>query len=208
MTAHPPSEAPVGRLVLLRHGETAWSRSGQHTGRTDIPLTEHGEDLARAAGNLLAGHTFGLVLASPLQRAWRTAELAGLTAEREDNLVEWDYGAAEGRTTAEIRADVGYAWSAFTHGVTPGKTPGESIEEVAARMALVLARVTNTFRLPAKLNMPGPPSPRPATRPRPAPPAPRARLPSRVHPAVAPARVAHRRSGQLVPPPPPATGPG
>ncbi|HRC42063.1 histidine phosphatase family protein [Nostocoides sp.] len=146
MTAHPPSEAPVGRLVLLRHGETAWSRSGQHTGRTDIPLTEHGEDLARAAGNLLAGHTFGLVLASPLQRAWRTAELAGLTAEREDNLVEWDYGAAEGRTTAEIRADVGYAWSAFTHGVTPGKTPGESIEEVAARMALVLARVTPVLR--------------------------------------------------------------
>ena len=69
MTAHPPSEAPVGRLVLLRHGETAWSRSGQHTGRTDIPLTEHGEDLARAAGNLLAGHTFGLVLASPLATA-------------------------------------------------------------------------------------------------------------------------------------------
>lgn len=85
--------------MLVRHGETEWSKSGQHTGRTDLPLTEHGEELARAAGRVLAGHTFGLVLSSPLQRAARTAELAGLPAEVDADLMEWDYGSAEGRTT-------------------------------------------------------------------------------------------------------------
>ncbi|HEV7194788.1 MAG TPA: phosphoglycerate mutase family protein, partial [Pedococcus sp.] len=81
MTSQPatvPPLPPKGRLVLLRHGETTWSLSGQHTGRTDIPLTPHGEQLAAEAGRLLTGYHFALVLASPLQRARRTAELAGL----------------------------------------------------------------------------------------------------------------------------------
>src|SRR6478609_6870110 len=99
-----PPVAPTGRLVLLRHGETEWSLTGQHTGRTDIPLTPHGEELARAAGQLLEGREFALVLASPLQRARRTAELAGLEPEITDDLLEWDYGAYEGLTTPQIRA--------------------------------------------------------------------------------------------------------
>lgn len=140
MTASPADRIPAGRLVLVRHGETEWSKSGQHTGRTDLPLTEHGEELARAAGRVLAGHTFGLVLSSPLQRAARTAELAGLPAEVDADLMEWDYGSAEGRTTKEIRAELGYDWSVFADGVSPGATPGERVEEVAARMARVLAR--------------------------------------------------------------------
>jgi probable phosphoglycerate mutase len=131
---------PEGRLVLLRHGETEWSRSGQHTGRTDIPLTAHGEELAAAAGRLLKGYHFALVLASPLQRARRTAELAGLDAEVEPDLLEWDYGAYEGLTTPEIRAQVGYDWTVFEHGVPPGATPGETVEEVAARASRVLRR--------------------------------------------------------------------
>lgn len=132
---------PPGKLVLLRHGETEWSRSGQHTGVTDIPLTPHGEDVARAVGELVTAYDFRLVLSSPLQRAWRTAELAGLTPEIEPDLREWDYGAYEGRTTKEIRAELGYDWSVFAHGVAPGETPGETVEEVAARASRVLRRV-------------------------------------------------------------------
>ncbi|MEO7070039.1 MAG: histidine phosphatase family protein, partial [Nostocoides sp.] len=96
---------PSGHLVLLRHGETAWSKSGQHTGLTDIPLTANGEVLARAAGALLTRFHFTMVLASPLQRARRTAELAGLPAEVDPDLLEWDYGGYEGLTTAQIRAE-------------------------------------------------------------------------------------------------------
>ena len=124
----------------MRHGETEWSRSGQHTGRTDIPLTAHGEQLATAAGALLTSYRFVLTLSSPLQRARRTAELAGLTPELDDDLLEWDYGAYEGLTTAEIRAEVGYDWSVFRDGVPPGQTPGETIEEVAARASRVVKR--------------------------------------------------------------------
>lgn len=137
----PAPENPAGKLVLLRHGETAWSRSGQHTGLTDIPLTARGEDLARASGALVTGYDFRLVLTSPLQRARRTAELAGLDAEVEPLLVEWDYGGYEGRTTKEIRAELGYNWTAFHHGVIRGETPGETVEEVAARASRVLTRV-------------------------------------------------------------------
>lgn len=132
---------PMGKLVLLRHGETEWSRSGRHTGLTDIPLTTLGEAAARAAADLVAGYDFRLVLSSPLQRARRTAELAGLHAEIEPLLAEWDYGGYEGRTTAEIRAELGYNWSVFTDGVTGGVTPGETVEEVAARASRVLIRV-------------------------------------------------------------------
>lgn len=146
MSAPAASGIPTGRLFLLRHGETEWSKSGRHTGLTDLPLTEHGEALARAAGGLLSGCSFGLVLSSPLQRAWRTAELAGLSPEAEPDLMEWDYGSAEGRTTAQIRAELGRPWSVFLDGVTPGATPGEQVEEVAARMARVLGRIQPTLQ--------------------------------------------------------------
>jgi broad specificity phosphatase PhoE len=137
----PAPDNPSGKLVLLRHGETEWSKQGRHTGLTDIPLTSRGEDLARAAGQLVTGYDFSLVLTSPLQRARRTAELAGLDAAVDPLLVEWDYGGYEGRTTREIRAELGYNWSAFTHGVVRGQTPGETVEEVAARASRVLTRV-------------------------------------------------------------------
>lgn len=137
----PAPENPQGKLVLLRHGETAWSRAGRHTGRTDVPLTEHGEELAHAAGELVRGYDFRLVLSSPLQRARRTAELAGLDPEIDSLLIEWDYGGYEGRTTSEIRAELGYDWSAFMHGVVRGETAGETVEEVAARASRVLTRV-------------------------------------------------------------------
>ncbi len=137
----PAPDNPGGKLVLLRHGETEWSKSGQHTGLTDIPLTARGEQLARQAGELVRCYDFGLVLCSPLERARRTAELAGLTAQVDPLLVEWDYGGYEGRTTHDIRAELGYQWTAFTHGVVRGDTPGETVEEVAARASRVLTRV-------------------------------------------------------------------
>jgi len=137
----PAPDAPQGKLVLLRHGETEWSRTGRHTGRTDIPLTPHGEALASAAGELVRGYDFRLILSSPLERARRTAELAGLHADIDPLLVEWDYGGYEGRTTKDIRAELGYDWTAFEHGVIRGETPGETVEEVAARASRVLTRV-------------------------------------------------------------------
>lgn len=137
----PAPDNPSGKLVLLRHGETEWSKTGRHTGLTDIPLTPRGERLARAAGDLVRGYDFRLVLTSPLQRARRTAELAGLTAQVDPLLREWDYGGYEGRTTGEIRAELGYNWNPFTHGVVRGDTPGETVEEVAARASRVLTRV-------------------------------------------------------------------
>ena len=145
LPAHPVPDNPSGKLVLLRHGETEWSRNGRHTGLTDIPLTARGEDLARGAGELVAAYRFALVLTSPLQRARRTAELAGLHADVDPLLVEWDYGGYEGRTTRDIREELGYNWSAFTHGVISGSTPGETVEEVAARASRVLTRVLSAM---------------------------------------------------------------
>src|ERR1700749_4209963 len=94
-------------VCLARHGETEWSRSGQHTGLTDLPLTERGEEEARNLGKRLRGLTFAKVFTSPLQRAARTAELAGFgaVAEKDADLVEWNYGKYEGRLTAEIRQE-------------------------------------------------------------------------------------------------------
>lgn len=136
-------EHPHGSLVLLRHGETEWSRSGQHTGLTDVPLTARGERLGARSAELLSGHVFSLVLTSPLQRATRTAHLAGLAdAQIDDNLVEWDYGGYEGLTTNEIRQRVGRPWDLFSDGVIPGPTPGESIEQVARRCRQVIERAT------------------------------------------------------------------
>ena len=138
---------PTGRLVLVRHGETAWSRGGQHTGRTDVPLTEDGERDARALAARLARFDLALVLSSPLGRARRTAELAGLTPTLDEDLVEWDYGGYEGRTTAEIRTSLGDpTWTVFDDGVVAGDTPGETVEEVAARASRVLARVAEPLR--------------------------------------------------------------
>ena len=126
----------AGSLVLLRHGETEWSRSGQHTGLTDVPLTPRGEELAREAARLLRGRTFAAVLTSPLMRARRTAELAGLSPTPEA-----DYGGYEGLTTPEIRARVGHTWTVFAGGVVPGDTPGETVQDVAGRARGVIDRV-------------------------------------------------------------------
>jgi probable phosphoglycerate mutase len=125
------------RIYLARHGETAWSVSGQHTGRTDIPLTERGEQNARRLGERLRGLRFALVLTSPLQRARRTCELAGFTPTAvEPDLAEWDYGAYEGRRTEEIRRERP-GWDLFRDGC-PG---GESVAEIGARADRVLARL-------------------------------------------------------------------
>ncbi len=129
--------SPSPAVLLLRHGETEWSRDGRHTGRTDIPLTERGERAARALGPLLAGLRPGLVLCSPLLRARRTAELAGLTdLELEDDLQEWDYGDVEGITTADWQVDHP-GWLVWEDGA-PG---GEPIDAVGARADRVLDRV-------------------------------------------------------------------
>lgn len=140
-----PTHGPVpgkGQLVLVRHGETEWSRSGRHTGTTDLPLLPAGEAVARAAGQALAGRKFVAEFVSPLQRARRTAELIGLkNLEVDDDLREWDYGGYEGLSTLQIRDKVGYDWEIFADGVVPGATPGETVEDVAARASHVLTRV-------------------------------------------------------------------
>lgn len=129
-------------IVLLRHGETAWSVSGQHTGRTDIPLTDHGRRAAAALAPHLAGHTFGYVACSPLQRARDTAALAGLHPDEYlDDLLEWDYGGYEGLTTAQIREQRHDPhWVIWDSPIPPGVTPGEQPEDVAERCRRVLAR--------------------------------------------------------------------
>ena len=126
------------RLVVIRHGATEWSRSGQHTGHTDIPLLPEGEAQARATAALIAGQEFALVLTSPLQRARHTCELVGLgtQAQIEPNLIEWDYGEYEGITSAQIHGTVP-GWTVWTDAI-PG---GESIEQVAARADAVIERV-------------------------------------------------------------------
>ena len=133
---------PVGEIVVLRHGQTEWSRSGQHTGVTDLPLLPEGEDQARGLASLFAGRTFAEVRVSPRQRARHTADLAGLSATAVDeDLVEVDYGGYEGRTTAEISADLGRPWSLWRDGVVPGATSGETLADVGRRVARVLDRV-------------------------------------------------------------------
>jgi probable phosphoglycerate mutase len=111
-------------VYLARHGETAWTISGQHTGLTDLPLTERGERTALRLGERLKGLTFSQVLTSPLQRAARTCELAGFkpVAEVDKDLVEWDYGQYEGRRTVEIRAERP-DWELFRDGCPGGESP-------------------------------------------------------------------------------------
>lgn len=129
--------AALNELWLTRHGETEWSRTRRHTGRTDLPLTAHGEAQARALGERLCGRAFALVLASPLERARHTAELAGYgdVLQLDEDLAEVDYGDYEGRTTADIRA-ARPDWDLWRDGC-PG---GETIAEAAQRAARVLAR--------------------------------------------------------------------
>ena len=125
-------------IYLARHGETAWSLSGQHTGLTDIPLTERGEDDARRLGERLQGLRFASVLTSPLQRARRTCDLAGFGSQAiaDADLVEWDYGAYEGRRSKEIHAERP-DWDLFQDGCPGGEMP----RDVGARADRVIARV-------------------------------------------------------------------
>ncbi|MGW2813857.1 histidine phosphatase family protein [Streptomyces sp. NPDC001415] len=138
----------MGELILVRHGETEWSLSGQHTSYTDLPLTAYGEEQARAVAPLLADRPVGLALVSPLQRAVHTAELAGFKNARiTPDLHEWDYGGYEGITTVEIhrgRPD----WNLWTDGVAPGPAGhrGESPAEVGARADRVLAEAEAALR--------------------------------------------------------------
>jgi broad specificity phosphatase PhoE len=129
--------APL-RLTLVRHGETAWSLTGQHTGRTDLALTAHGEAEARALAPLLRARSFDHVLTSPASRARKTCVLAGLgaSAEIEPDLAEWDYGAYEGRTSRDIRHDRP-DWNVFRD----GSPDGESVQAVTERADRVIARV-------------------------------------------------------------------
>ena len=128
-------------LWLIRHGETAWSRMRQHTGRTDLPLTPEGESAATALAPRLAGVHFDDVLSSPLRRAWHTAELAGTTPEPEPRAVEWDYGDYEGATTADIRK-VHPGWRVW-QGPVPN---GETLHQVAERADAVIRRVREQAR--------------------------------------------------------------
>jgi probable phosphoglycerate mutase len=126
-------------LWLIRHGETQWSLSGAHTGRTDLPLTAAGRENAAAVGRFLAGRRFDLVLTSPLARARETCRLAGYAAQGqiEPNLREWDYGDYEGRSTAEIQRERP-GWLLWSDGVPNG----ESIDQVAARASSVIDRTS------------------------------------------------------------------
>ena len=127
----------IRELWLVRHGETEWSRDHRHTSTTDLPLTEAGTAVARELAERVGDTAFDLVLTSPRQRARRTAELAGFPdADVDPDLVEWDYGAYEGVTTAEIRETVP-GWTVWTHPV-PG---GETAEQVTVRLDRVVERV-------------------------------------------------------------------
>jgi probable phosphoglycerate mutase len=134
----PRAPEPERQAWLVRHGETEWARLGRHTSRTDVPLTETGREQALTLGRRLAGMAFALVLTSPLSRAAETAALAGFgdVAVVDPELREWDYGALEGRLTADIREDYP-GWSIWT-----GPWPdGETVDQVGARADLVLARI-------------------------------------------------------------------
>ena len=133
----------MGELILVRHGETEWSRALRHTGRTDVPLTAAGAAAAAALAPALAAHQVVAAFTSPAQRAVRTARLAGLVDAKEDaDLWEWDYGGYEGRTTADIRTGRP-GWYLWRDGVIPGDAdhPGETIAQVAARADAMLGRV-------------------------------------------------------------------
>jgi broad specificity phosphatase PhoE len=132
----------MGELLLIRHGETAWSRTGQFGGRTDLPLTDAGVAAGRALGRVLAGRQLAAVFSSPLSRAVRTAELAGLAAVKPDpDLFEWDYGDDEGSTAEQIR-ETRPGWDLWRDGVAGGET----LKQVASRADAVLGRVRPLLR--------------------------------------------------------------
>lgn len=128
----------LAKIYLVRHGQTAWSMSGQHTGHTDLPLNEQGESDAGRLNSVLTDVHFARVFASPLQRAWRTAELAGFGAvvQSDPDLMEWDYGQYEGRRTADIRAERPN-WRLFIDGCPSGET----LAQVSERAERVVKRV-------------------------------------------------------------------
>jgi broad specificity phosphatase PhoE len=132
----PEVTTPRPAIWLVRHGETEWARLGRHTGRTDVPLTGVGRGQASGVAHKLVGHRFALVLSSPLQRALETARLAGYgdRVETVDDLMEWDYGRDEGRTTPEIRTERP-GWTIWDD----GPEGGETIDDVAARVDRVIA---------------------------------------------------------------------
>jgi len=132
-----PAVEPGHEIWLVRHGETEWARDGRHTGRTDVPLTDAGREQARALGRRLSGHPFALIISSPMSRAADTAHLAGFPdPETDRDLREWDYGAMEGRRTAEIREDYP-GWS-----IWDGPWPnGETIEHIAGRVDRLVGRL-------------------------------------------------------------------
>ncbi len=138
MTAAPPTPT---RLVLVRHGETDWSKAGRHTGRTDIPLNTRGRAEARGLGRVLAGRAFTRVLASPLARAAETARLAGFgdRVELDDDLREWDYGVFEGRTRAEIAREIP-GWTVWSVPIVGGET----LDELGARADRVIGSLLPT----------------------------------------------------------------
>ncbi len=125
-------------LTLVRHGQTEWSRTGRHTGRTDVPLTDLGRKQARAIGETLEGTDFEIVESSPLRRASETVDLAGFSSsvQRNDDLVEWDYGEYEGVSTATVREEIA-GWTVWTHPIRKG----ESIAEVGNRADRVIAKL-------------------------------------------------------------------
>jgi probable phosphoglycerate mutase len=131
------ADFPRPCVVIVRHGETEWSRAWRHTGRTDVPLTADGRARAESLRRRLAGHQFALVLTSPMQRARVTAELAGFPhADVSEDLLEWDYGDDEGRTTAEIREERP-GWLIWAD----GPKNGETVDQVAERAYRVIQRV-------------------------------------------------------------------
>lgn len=134
-------------VYLARHGETEWSRSGQHTGLTDLPLTERGERHARMLGKRLKGISFAKIWTSPLQRAFHSCRIAGFDAdaERDADLVEWNYGKYEGQRTAEILADRP-GWELFRDGCPGGESPGQ-VGERADRVIERVRRVTGDVLL-------------------------------------------------------------
>jgi broad specificity phosphatase PhoE len=137
----------MGELIVIRHGETEWSKSGRHTGRTDVPLTGRGEQAAAALAPALARRHISAVLVSPADRARRTAQLAGLIrpdapwpVKIDPDLQEWDYGGYEGRTTADIQQERP-GWYLWRDGIIPGDAdhPGEAVQQVGQRVDRVLA---------------------------------------------------------------------
>ena len=131
-------------LWLVRHGETEWSLDGRHTSVTDIPLTEHGRERARELREYLAGRKFAAVFVSPMQRARETCAIAGYgdVAQVDPNLMEWNYGESEGKTTAEMRAKYGAEWSVWSNPLAGG----ESVEQVGERADKVIARALDAAK--------------------------------------------------------------